>query len=233
MFILRGYKRCGTEMLRTALDCHSKIRCYGELLSDKYEASIAELGITKYLQTYKLGQTDGFVIAAGPTTGNEVVQAAVKQLTVSAETLSIPVIAIQRYDLLRLAVSDVIARTTGTYHVYLHEKPKRTTHTLVMTPQQLCRAVDSAQNAFDSTSVLYPWAKVVMYEDLVRDWDNQINDIQDYLGVRHELIGAMTRRQEVRSIQAIVYNYDELKEKLYDTRPELFDIAEECNDLFD
>lgn len=232
MFILLGYKRCGTEMLRTALDCHSRIRCHGELFTDKYEQQLQSLGITRYLQSYKLGPTDGFVLSAGPATGNEVVRAATAQLQASAATLSIPMIAIQRHDLLRLAVSDVIARTTGVYHVYLHEKPNRTTHTLVMTPPQLCRAVDAAQNAFDSVSVLYPWAKIVMYEDLIRDWENQLNDVFDHLGVSHEFIGAMTRRQEVRKIQDILYNYAELKEKLYDTRPGIFDIAEQCDDLF-
>jgi len=219
-------------MLRTALDSHSKIKCHGELFSDKHADKIAALGITKYLQSYRLSATDGLVISAGPTTGNAVVHAAVKQLLISAETLAIPMIAIQRRDLLRLAASDVIARTTGVYHVYLHEKPKRTTNTLVMTPQQLCRAVDNARRAFDTIAVLYPWAKVVMYEDLVRDWEDQLNDILDYIGVEHELIGAMTRRQEVRRIQDIVHNYAELKDVLYDSRPDIFDIAEECDDLF-
>lgn len=232
MFIIRGYPRCGTEMLRTALDSHSKIRCHGELFNDKYAPQLESMGITRYLQSHKLSATDGLVLSAGPTSGNEVVQAATKQLLSSAETLAIPMIAIQRRDLLRLAASDVIARTTGVYHVYLHEKPNRTTHTLVMTPPQLCRAVDHARRAFDSTSVLYPWAKVVMYEDLVRDWEDQLNDILDYIGVDHELIGAMTRRQEVRRIPDIVHNYAELKAVLYDSRPDIFDIAEECDDLF-
>jgi hypothetical protein len=232
MFIIRGYPRCGTEMLRTALDSHSKIKCHGGLFSDKHADTIAELGITKYLQSHKLAATDGLVLSAGPTTGNAVITAASKQLLTSAETLAIPMIAVQRQDLLRLAASDVIARTTGTYHVYLHEKPNRTTHTLVMTPPQLCRAVDNARRAFDSTSVLYPWAKIVMYEDLVRDWEDQLNDILDYIGVPHELIGAMTRRQEVRAIRNIVHNYEELKEQLYDSRPDIFDIAEAGDDLF-
>lgn len=232
MFILRGYPRCGTEMLRTALDSHPKIKCHGELFSDKYASQIESLGLTKYLQSHKLAATDGFVLSAGPSTGNPAVQAATKQLLASAETLTIPMIAIQRHDLLRLAASDVIARTTGTYHVYLHEKPNRTKHTLVMTPPQVCRAVDNARRAFDATSVLYPWAKVVMYEDLVRDWEDRLNDIFDYIGVSHELIGAMTRRQEVRRIQDIIHNYAELKAVLYDSRPDIFDIAEECDDLF-
>jgi len=232
MFLIRGYPRCGTEMLRTALDSHSKIKCHGELFSDKYADKIAELGITKYLQSHKLAATDGLVLSAGPTTGNTVITTATKQLLASAETLAIPMIAIQRQDLLRLAASDVIARTTGVYHVYLHEKPNRTTHTLVMTPPQLCRAVDNARRAFDATSVLYPWAKIVLYEDLVRDWEDQLNDILDYIGVSHELIGAMTRRQEVRAIRDIVHNYAELKEQLYDSRPDIFDIAEANDDLF-
>lgn len=232
MFILRGYMRCGTEMLRTALDCHGRIKCHKELFSEKHEAKIAELGVTKYLQSYKLAATDGFVISAGRTTGNPVITTAVKQLLSSAETLSIPMITMRRYDLLRLAASDVIARTTGVHHVYLHEPQRHTTHTLVMTPQQLCRAVDNAQNAFDAASVLYPWAKVVVYEDLVRDWDHQINEIMEYVGVPYELIGPMTRRQETRRIQDIVYNYAELKDLLYDSRPDIFDIAEDCDELF-
>lgn len=232
MFIIRGYPRCGTEMLRTALDSHSKIRCHGELFSDKYAPQIESLGITRYLQSHKLATTDGLVLSAGPTSGNVIIQAAIKQLLASAETLAIPMLAIQRRDLLRMVVSDIIARTTGVYHVYLHEKQNRTSHRLVLTPPQLCRAVDNARRAFDATSVLYPWAKVVMYEDIVRDWEDQLNDIFDYIGVSHELIGAMTRRQETRSIQDIVHNYAELKSVLYDSRPDIFDIAEECDDLF-
>ena len=140
MFIIRGYPRCGTEMLRTALDSHSKIKCHGELFSDRHADTSAELGITKYLQSHKLAATDGLVLSAGPTTGNTVITTASRQLLASAETLAIPMIAVQRQDLLRLAASDVIARTTGPYHVYLHEKPNRTRLQKLSAAKKACLA---------------------------------------------------------------------------------------------
>lgn len=232
MFILRGYSRCGTEMLRTAIDSHTRITCHDELLHEKHVRAITELGLARYLQSYRMRAHDGFVANSHISEGSVVVQQAVQQMWSAAELFSFPVVALRRRDLIRRAASDVIAQTTGVRHVSLSSSPNRTKHTLVMTPEQLIRSANAAQRAFDATGVLFPWACVVVYETLLTDWDNQLARIFEYIGVENQIVGADTRRQEVRKIRDIVYNYDELKDQLYDTWPDLFDIAEQTDDLF-
>jgi hypothetical protein len=219
-------------MLRTALDSHTRISCHDELLSAKYSTQINNFGVVAHLQSFRMRSTDGFVANSGIVDGGETVQQAIRHVWSSVELFSVPVIALHRRDLIRRAASDVIAQTTGVNRVYLQDKPNRTFHTLVMTPEQLLRSVDSAQRAFSMVAVTYQWAHVVVYEDLLTDWDNQMAKIFDYIGVPNEYVGAMTRRQEVRKIRDIVYNYEDLKSQLYGIRPELFDIAEQTDELF-
>lgn len=232
MFILRGYRRCGTEMLRSALDSHTQITCHDELLHERHTRAITELGLVRYLQSYSMRTYDGFVANSHLVDGGLVIQQSIQQMWTAAELFSFPVVALQRRDLIRQAASEVIAETTGVRCVLLKNKPQRTQHTLVMTAEQLMRSVNTAQRAFDATSVLFPWACVVVYETLLTDWDAQLARIFAYIGVENQIVGAATRRQEVRKIRDIVYNYEELKSQLYDARPDLFDIAEQTDDLF-
>jgi len=233
MFILRGHRRCGTEMLRTALDSHTQITCHDELVHVKHMRAITELGLARYLQSYRMRTHDGFVANSHIAEGGIELQQIIQQMWSAAALFSFPVVALRRRDLIRRAASDVIATTTGVHRVMLDSKPNRTQHTLVMTPEQLVRSADAAQRAFDATGVLFPMACVVVYEELLTDWDKQMARIFEYIGVENQIVGAATRRQEVRKIRDIVYNYDELKDQLYGTHPYLFDIAEQTDALFD
>jgi hypothetical protein len=232
MFVLRGCARCGTEMLRSALDGHDKIICHDQLFSQKYSKKISESSPEGYLQSYRLRQTDGFVACGTAVEGDDAVQKAIRKMWQAVEMCRTPVVAIQRKDLLRRVASEVIAKTTGVYHVPLKDKPRRTSHTVVLTVEQVVRSADVADKVFATTSVYYPWAHVVHYEDLLTDWEDQMAGIFQYLGVPNAFVGAMTRRQEIRRIRDIIYNYEDLKTRLYDTRPELFDTAEQTDDLF-
>lgn len=232
MFVLRGYTRSGTEMLRSALDQHPDIICHGPIFTDKNKDELAKGDPQRLLLAKNLRPTDGFVMGAGPPRGDDVVRLAVSEMWGYVASQSMAVVAIQRRDILRMVVSDAIQRTGRPRTVKLSDKPNKTKQTLLIRPEQLLRAAAAAQQVADITASQFPWAKVVYYEDMLANWNTKIDEILSYIGATRMYLGAMTRRQEVRKIRKIVQNYEELKTELYGSRPELFDIAEHTDGIF-
>lgn len=232
MFVLRGYSRSGTVMLRTALDTHDHIRCFDDLFGKKYADKLNRLSINEHLQSFKLRPTDGFTAYGGVVDGPPHVQRAMREIWAEVEIKQTPVVAIERKDHIRRTASEVIAKTTGVWHVKLKDKPNRTTQRVVLSVDQLMRSVDAAREAHELTASMFPWSHVVYYEELLVDWDIQMQQVLEYIGVGNAILGASTRRQEVRPIRHIVHNYEELKAELYDSDPTLFDIAEQTDVLF-
>ncbi len=226
MFVIRSFPRCGTHMLRTALDTHSRLTCHGELFhATVYGHALQRLGAVGHLESFELEPLDGFV-AHGivPSEGQPFIQI-YEDLWQALRVFHVPIVALRRRDQIRRLASQMLAGRHRQWFRAPNQPP--TYEAIKIHPEQLVRNFHGTQANDLLTEKWYPWAHVVHYEDLVTDWPVEVRKIQQYLDVPVESLVPTIAKQDNRPIREIVENFDELKQKLGHQLPTLFQIAEE------
>ena len=73
---------------------------------------------------------------------------------------------------------------------------------------------NKAYKNFENLGVRY---KTVFYEDLCENFSQTIKSVQDYLGLEYfDIFPARLKKQETRSVEDIISNYEEVKWTLKD-----------------
>lgn len=57
----------------------------------------------------------------------------------------------------------------------------------------------------------------VIYEDLIKDYFNHMNQVQEFLGVKHKALHPSTKKQNIQPLSKAISNYWELKERFEDS----------------
>jgi len=215
-FVIESFPRCGTHMLRTALDRHPQIRCAGEIFNrDAADCEArTEEDVEEVFCRRLCAGTDvsGFCVhriplgePAYPWRHNSPLDW--HRLARRLHEQGIRVIALDRCNLLRRHVSHLVASKTRRWQFY---SPVLLPTPVRVVPEDLEADVAWYRLLWHQARRLAPAVLTVAYESLVADWEREMGRIQDYLGVRRVPVRPRTIKP-AWPLREVVANYEDLK----------------------
>ena len=214
MFVLRTFPRCGTHMVRTALERHPEITMHNEIFNPDHTPieTINRLGVDGMVNRYGRGDHEGFCVHG------------FTEMEKSAQRASLPfwnwavkhqptMLVLERRDLLRRVFSNFQAQETNRWHVWKTQK-NRPVLPVPMAPSGATRWYLAASiESMKFSREHFPNAAYFSYEDLCDNWNEEMARLQAYLGVQPYVLSPMTAKQDTRPIDKMVSNYRALKEE--------------------
>lgn len=205
-FILCADARTGCHMLQTAINQHSEIDCFGEILNAKSKDSLLRgsstlAAVEKAFSSPK--RCSGFILHRCRQDIQEVWDYLIKDR-------DIRVIMIHRVDqLMRYASLKIAARTKKWIEFAGNKKNKE---------RILYDGVEYMTKSKVYYNLLFKYQEQfrfhegikIHYESMVADFKNELQRIYALLGVKFEDVRPTTHMQETRSLQEIFLNYKEL-----------------------
>ena len=240
LFMMGTQPRSGTHMLRTALHRHPEIACRGEIFNhESWEA--ANSGIMDY---HKISERMEFLLDTNPKPfvgfclHNKQYGHPHHKHPHNGDWDSIPistkVIRLRRRNRLACMVSSSKAQRLQAWQWYTkdyvkckpwkHANPNIGFEPFVFKFEELVHTVKRNQRQEQSymgfekrfSKILPVW-----YEDLVENWEREIQRITDFLGTHYVDVAPQTRKSGF-GVRATISNYDELRETCRNTQYEVF-----------
>jgi len=209
-FVIRSFPRCGTHMLRTALDRHPQITCHSEVMN-KDVTPLHVLRREGAAGIYKrfTGPGEGFIVHGytGERSNLSQIRADLWPVLQQEQPL---VICLERKDLLRRVFSVCTARVTRKWQTFKNED-QRALGAPILETFEVEHELKMAEKSFAASRELFPDAIYINYEDLVENWDENMAMLQKAIGADPQPVRPTTSKQEQRPIQEIVGNYEELR----------------------
>jgi len=227
-FVLVFQARTGSNMVRTALDAHSNIRCYRELFRSRSDARAGRgaVGVpsralpillddpAEFLDSYLFGpqppsvKAVGFKLAYGHAREPEWLP--VWQYLAENH---IPIVELWRRDSLAVLCSIERARATGHFVARSHTR-QSTANLQVHISIERCEAFfgGSANRRKEADDLFVHNPRLLVeYEALVNNWEAQTNQIQDFIGAPRRSISPATVRQSTSTTRSTIANFDKLQ----------------------
>jgi len=230
-FVIRSFPRCGTHMLRTALDSHPEITCHNEVFNpDCLDPQVIDkLGAEGLYRRYT-GNLTGFVVH-GYTTEIFPKSRHTEELWPVIQRERPTLIIIERQDILRRAFSVYQARHTQRWHVWRSQQNRQPLAAPKLQYQEVEWQLARSLDYMVANRELFPWGHFFTYEAICDDWQANITLMQELIGVNTvQEILPRTAKQDQRPIQDMVQNYAALREMFIDTPYGEFFLAAEAND---
>lgn len=232
MFVIQSLPRCGTHLVRAALQSHGDIFCFGEVFnpySREHGFPVVRPTVADVLDHCRARSTPaGFVahafVGLEPTeTGSGLDEAYRRRPEVRAAKglwSAIPpntlVITLRRENLLARHVSELIAHRRNRWLVRVGEKLPATVRVAVHRERML-EDFARTESLVEIARRRFPSALGIRYEDLVTDIGTALDQIQAHLGVAQRPLIPGTVKVG-RPLEETINNYDEVRRWLEGTR---------------
>lgn len=215
MFVIRGFPRCGTHMVRTALNSHPELFCHDEIFNPGCFSidDINNRGPSGNVQHFLNSPNVGCVIHAN-TRRERFEGSAVQHLAwdyIASNLDKYQVLVLSRRDWLRRAASVAVARQTHRWQQMQDKERLESLPSVEIYPDFLEWQFRCQQASLLDTEQRFPEAPVYWYEDLVDNWKSEITGMQRFLGVEPMDLKPKTVKQDTRPIQEIISNYATLR----------------------
>lgn len=233
-FVIFSQSRSGSSLLVELLDSHPEIHCDGELfnLDHGYVKDPVMLAIWKKMpysfiycrRVRSAGELYGFKLF------DHHLSRAGRVIHI-LHKMGWKIIYLKRDDIVRQALSEIIATSTGQWHRAENETIKDRVFTISV--DKFIEKVEGRIMLRDvERNILQTLPHYTMtYEESLKnteDWQHSLNDLFDHLGVKKVSVRANLRKMYDRSYSEMVENYDDLIEavkhskysKILDTNPE-------------
>lgn len=239
MFVLRSFPRCGTHMIRTALNCWPGIKCHDEVFNvDANPRLLKQTAEAVFLQATSGPEQVGFV-AHGYTrerfSGWQKSQELWEKIIPRYQPT---VLVLFRRDLLRRAFSLYRARFTNRWHEWNTQAPTPVPPAPKVQAHEVEWQLRVAIESFEASRKLFPQAPMFFYEDFIQNWEKQSTRLLTALGCFDGATATLsqflpgTRKQNNLPVRQLVANYDELREIFTGTPFEqYFTYAEQQDEL--
>ena len=238
-FIILGRSRVGSNLLRGLLNDHRQIMVMGELFQNKNEIGWAMEGFPtngrtrsmflhqpiQFLQTKMWRNYPPEVTAVGFKLfyyhARDEEWAPIWQYL--HDDTSLHVIHIKRQNILKTHLSRQRALASDkwitTADAARKENNGSSTQPIIL-DYETCLAdfvnTRSWETEADATFADHPKLEL-FYEDLARDWQDQITRIQAFLGVNMEDVRPQTKKQRRQPLPELIANFDDLKARFADS----------------
>jgi hypothetical protein len=230
-FVLLSFPRCGTHMLRSALNNHPDIICHNEIFNTDVipEADIVAKGAAK-LYFEHTGDHEGFTVHGYTPSESFRTGELTQSLWPVLQEEKPTIIVLDRLDLLRRCISASQAQVTKRWQVSRTQNQAVTLAPLTLKPAAVQWGIDTALKARAQRETLFPDAHVFWYEQLVTYWERPLAEIQRLIGVVPRDVYPTTAKIDKRPIVQTVSNYRELKDHFADTEyAKWFKLAEDTD----
>jgi hypothetical protein len=222
-FLLLAYPRSGSAWLHTALNSHPHILSVGEELAAEYGKADGLQNLTYYFKRPHSKQVKAlgsklFYEQAYTETGLAFWKYWRDQ--------QLPVVHLLRRNILRIALSEELARTHREWTaVKGARQPDTRAKAIAILPEVLLQRmghIEHLQQVFSTQLKEYPAALTIWYEDLLQQPEEQFEAIQRFLGLEPQPLFSFLRRQNPEPLQQLVLNYAEIQQELQGSRWEYF-----------
>lgn len=212
-FIIATQPRCGSSWLATLLDAHEQVTCHGELLADP--ATFPEGGFQELLERHVFGTSEQ---AVGFKLFYEQQVPGLVEFLIRQQTR---VVFLRRDNLLRQYISLQLAFATNRWSVLRPETP---TTRLAISVEAMLSWFDLVLSERTEQNIDFSQlpSVTISYERLVQNQERELGQIWDLLEVPSVRVTSPLFRQETRSIQQIVENFEEVQFALRGTDRESF-----------
>lgn len=225
-FIVLSRSRTGSNLLVNSLRTHPQLRVYGEIfrggVDDEVKAAV-RMSAENYLNSNIYKQYDKSIRAVGfkifyqhPVWDQS---GGVWDYLKSMDELR--VIHLKRRNILRTLVSRKIAVKTDVWKEADATMQASASGRKVSLSKQECEAFFEKTRAWETQAdEMFGMHELLQlsYEDLTSDYLNQMQRVQDFLGVGPIELQPQTRRQNPESLRELIINYDELAGQFTDTK---------------
>ena len=201
--------RSGTHYLRMTLDNHPKIGWAGEFFRPDSQYRNSPLHKEHFeIKDYVYDNV------STPFVDNLHYVGFVWHLTLESDLALSKVdefILLKRRNILEHLCSLLIATKTGKW------RDAKSKEKIELNMGQLNFFIDRQNKAYKDFENLGVRYKTVFYEDLCENFSQTIKSVQDYLGLEYfDIFPARLKKQETRSVEDIISNYEEVKWTLKD-----------------
>ncbi len=117
-------------------------------------------------------------------------------------------ISLVRDNILRKFLSQEIAIQLNNWDS--HRKREKRPKPVTLSVARLKEHVETCQRYFELGDMCYPGRLSITYEELCEDWHGTLRRVQEYLGVPVRKLRLVTVKQEHRSLQESIANYEEV-----------------------
>lgn len=240
-FIILGRGRSGSTWLRTLLNSHEHIRCFGELFNAKtlgknsigwsvpgYRTKGAQL---TQLQTDPVAFVRDEVFAPMPVhieaVGFKLFYYHARNGDLEAiwdylQALELKVLHIKRRNLLASCLSTVAAADTGFYKLKPNQTEASKTRTYEISYETCLKYFEATREFEGKYSDYSPNTLSVCFEDLVADPELETDKIQRFLGVEPKRLSSPLQRQNRMQLKQRIKNFNELKTRFSGTPYAMF-----------
>jgi hypothetical protein len=213
-------------MVRTALHNHTDIRCHGEefnVIAGHNQHKTKEEVLQKIYGNSPPAHASGFlhhlhIFSILRPRHN---WATLQRDLVQAEQMK--VIHIHRRNMLRQYVSNAIAKHTQMWH-RTSEEMEHSLHIVKVNPEKLIwnfkKTLELRQQAIKDFS--RHDQMILTYEEVVDQFDIEMCQVQEFLEVSPRKLKPITLQQEIRPLEEMIENYDEIVKLLKGTEYESF-----------
>jgi len=232
MFVIQSLPRCGTHLVRTALQSHGDIVCFGEVFnpySREHGFPVVRPTVAEVLEHCRARPTPtGFVAHAfvgleSAETGPGLDEAYRRRPEVRsarglwpAIPLNTPVITLRRENLLARYVSELIAHRRNRWLVRVGEILPATAQVAIHRERML-EDFARTESLMEIARQRFPAALAIRYENLVNDMGTALDQIQAHLGVARRTLILGTLKVG-RPLEDTISNLDEVRQWLTGTR---------------
>lgn len=213
-FLIASYPRCGTHMLRTALGKHPDVTCYTEVFNPTVADGSHRLPTARHVtETFWTRPLDGiighaYIGVSGGVAG--MTSPRVYQHLWAELPRDLKVISMRRRDLLARHVSHLKAKQTTIWNRE-NGKPGTNNHAVTVNVNKLYEDALFVKKCWQLIDNRYPGRLVVFYEDLLTNFQRELDRVQRYLNLLPIECTPDTHKLG-RTLQQDISNYDEVME---------------------
>ncbi len=138
----------------------------------------------------------------------------------------IAIIHLKRHNLLQRVLSNLTAQATGNWGVaatggFGHQKK---TVQVELNFDDCLQDFEALRRMEDETDEFFSNHRKfnIMYEDLIDDSAQTINQVQAFLGLKVKPLKTQTKKQAIQSMSEVIHNYKKIKVQFSDTKWETF-----------
>lgn len=227
-FVILSYPRCGTHLLRTALDTHNNITMRGEYYGNirKFQAGHKEIN---FLDTYSLYHQAFKPMNDEITASGFVLHRIRHDDVIFLEYLmndkNVKIIYLGRDNLLRRFISEKISMITSKwrYHKSLNEDNIQLP-SINFDNIEFIKNVNlyNERNEFFLRKFKYHNMYKTTYENIINQYDEELYSIQQFINVQPLKLDVDVNKVVTEPLKNIVSNYDEMIEFLINTNMETY-----------
>lgn len=211
MFVIRSLPRTGTHLMKSALSGHPHLHCHTEIFHQNDWFGGLDKGVMAVLERHLKQPHHGFVVHDIDSYLQPKNRVIYDRLWHLLRLFTPPLINLHRRDWLRVAASMKIAAITKVWNQKTSDDELRENPSVELDWEGISVAINDHERFLKRTSQLFDWGHTVYYEDLVRNWDEEIGRVQRYLRVSEVLpIAPNTRKLDTRPIREIITNFDQV-----------------------